>query len=291
MVQPDDTAQGDPSSSSPKESAATDAFQSEWRRHVKLPRPIVFLDIDGVLNTTRHNTHVRIDDGLVIRLGDIVRRTDALIVYTTFWRHFHEYISYVLHRYGIDVPRHVLPYPVCTTPGGLELTMSFSRFHRTIGSTLEEEGGGVGPPSVGEGGRDESHVGKSECAMADENFDGSVGWSAKDECEYSSRADEIEAWLVSYGTRYLGSGRIGNDGSRYDDCKARTDDGIVGSKYRGYDYHPAEWRYVILDDRPCAAKPDSPLMDRFVQTDTRLGLTEADAERAVELLLYGPYGM
>ena len=35
----------------------------------------------------------------------------AIIVLTTFWRHFHEYITYVLHRHGIDVARHMLPLP------------------------------------------------------------------------------------------------------------------------------------------------------------------------------------
>ena len=270
--------------------ASTDDDRSS-RRQVRPSRPVIFLDIDGVLNTTMHNTQIRVDRDLVSRLDDIVRRTDASIVYTTFWRHFHEYISYVLHRHGIDVGRHVLPYPACIT-GGKQSTRTFLRFHRMRTTTREEDDG---PPGAGRGGKGGGKLGQSlECATSDENSDGCmVGRSAEDEREYSSRADEIEAWLMNYGTRYLGSAHDGNGGLPGDDdvCASRRtdDDDIIGSKYcMGYDYHPADWKYVILDDRPCAARPNTPMMERFVRTDARVGLTEADVERAVGLLLYGP---
>ena len=62
---------------------------------------VVFLDIDGVLNRTRHNTHIRLDADLVERLRIIVEATNASIVLSTFWRHFEEYIRYILRRYRI----------------------------------------------------------------------------------------------------------------------------------------------------------------------------------------------
>jgi|EP01049_Picozoa_sp_SAG25_P009685 hypothetical protein len=61
-------------------------------------RPVIFLDIDGVLNRTTHATHIRVDDDCVARLGQLVSQADCQIVLSTFWRHFHEYITYVLHR-------------------------------------------------------------------------------------------------------------------------------------------------------------------------------------------------
>jgi hypothetical protein len=278
------------------------------RRRRRRPRPIVFLDIDGVLNTTKHNTHIRVEEGLVARLGAIVRETDALIVLTTFWRHFHEYIAYVLHRHGIDVGRHVLPPPMGAT-GGKQSTRAFSRFHQIRNMTTREEeeeearGEGDDAPIVriiapheegGGGGGRIGLLGSCATGTVDEDHDGCmIGRSAEDEREYSSRADEIEAWLMRYGNRYLGGGGDDGDGGPPNDDNdgAKGDDEDVGPKYRGYDYHPAYWRYVILDDRPCAARSGTPLMDRFVQTDARVGLTEADAERAVRLLLFGPYGV
>lgn len=257
-----------------------ESAESERRRRRQPPRPIVFLDIDGVLNTTKHSMQIHVEECLVARLGSIVHKTDALIVLTTFWRHFFDYIVYVLHRHGIDVGRHVLPSPMGTTDGK-QCTKTFLRFHR-MRTTREEEGRGE------EGGGDGGHVRRLGCATTDENYDGCmIGRSAEDEREYSSRADEIEAWLVRYGNRYLGNSGNSND-EPGDDDGSKTDDGFV-SNYQGYVFHPADWRYVILDDRPSAAKPNTPLMDRFVHTDTRMGLTEADADRAVKLLLFGPY--
>lgn len=74
--------------------------------------PIVFLDIDGVLNRTKHAKHIRFEEDLVERLKRIVDQTNAQIVISSFWRHFHEYIAYVLDRYGIAASR-----VVGATPG------------------------------------------------------------------------------------------------------------------------------------------------------------------------------
>ena len=98
-----------------------------------------------------------------------------------------------------------------------------------------------------------------------------IGRSADDESEYSSRAEEIEAWLKTYGERYLGGrGATDSDNTNY------------------YAFHSTSWKYVILDDRPSAAKPDTPLHSRFVHTKTEMGLTEKDAEKAISLLKFGP---
>lgn len=62
---------------------------------------VIFLDIDGVLNRTREATHIRVDADLVERLRFLVQATGANIVLSTFWRHFEEYIRYILYRHGI----------------------------------------------------------------------------------------------------------------------------------------------------------------------------------------------
>lgn len=64
-------------------------------------RGVIFLDIDGVLNRTVDATHIRVDADLVERLRRLVEDTNAFIVLSTFWRHFQEYITYILSRHGI----------------------------------------------------------------------------------------------------------------------------------------------------------------------------------------------
>ena len=63
--------------------------------------PLVFLDIDGVLNRTVKATHVRLDDDLCARLQRLVTTTGAKIVLSTFWREHMDYVAYVLRRQGI----------------------------------------------------------------------------------------------------------------------------------------------------------------------------------------------
>ena len=64
--------------------------------------PVIFLDIDGVLNRTSGATHIRLDQDLVGRLRTIVARSGCRIVLSTFWRGFDAYVRYILHRHGID---------------------------------------------------------------------------------------------------------------------------------------------------------------------------------------------
>ena len=64
--------------------------------------PVIFLDIDGVLNRTSGATHIRLDQDLVSRLRTIVQRSGCRIVLSTFWRGFDAYVRYILHRHGID---------------------------------------------------------------------------------------------------------------------------------------------------------------------------------------------
>ena len=64
--------------------------------------PVIFLDIDGVLNRTAGATHIRLDQDLVSRLRTIVARSGCRIVLSTFWRGFDAYVRYILNRHGID---------------------------------------------------------------------------------------------------------------------------------------------------------------------------------------------
>jgi len=73
---------------------------------------IIFLGIDGVLNRRTEPAQICIERDLVSRLWALVEATDAKIVLSSFWRHFQEYISYVLLRHGM--PQDVV---IGTTPG------------------------------------------------------------------------------------------------------------------------------------------------------------------------------
>lgn len=64
--------------------------------------PVVFLDIDGVLNRTHGATHIRLDEDLVAGLRTIVQQSGCSIVLSTFWRGFESYVKYILGRQGID---------------------------------------------------------------------------------------------------------------------------------------------------------------------------------------------
>mmetsp|Transcript_413 Transcript_413/g.620 ORF Transcript_413/g.620 Transcript_413/m.620 type:complete len:751 (-) Transcript_413:1392-3644(-) len=212
--------------------------------NINSPRPIIFLDIDGVLNFTKHNKQIHFEATHLKLLKTIIEKTNALVVLSTFWRHFHEYITYVFHRHGIDVASCMLPLPMGATRGK-QTTKQFLHYHRLKqGETNSSE--------------EESMIGRS----------------ADDDAEYISRAEEIEAWLKMYGAQYLGGGGETSEGGE--------------DMATGYDWHQNEWKYIILDDRPSAAKPDTPLFDRFVHTETEVGITEEDADWATELLLYGP---
>ena len=219
-------------------------------------RCIIFLDIDGVLNTTKHNTQIHLQTQQLKQLKHIIENTDALIVLTTFWRHFHEYITYVLHRNGIDVGRNMLPLPMGITDGK-QNTRTFLHHHR-----IKQQENGY-------------HLDEEQKVSAS-----MIGRSADDESEYASRAEEIKAWLKTYGERYLGSCEQKDNSNRATDSNDNTKE--------EYAFHSTHWKYVILDDRPSAAKQDTPLYSRFVHTKTDMGLTEEDAEKAIRLLKFGP---
>ena len=210
-----------------------------------MSRPVLFLDIDGVLNTQKHNTQIYFDPRLLDRLKRILEETDALVVLSTFWRAFHDYICYCFHRHEIDVAHHMLPLPMGATRGK-QTTKTWKHHHRI--SQLEK---GIAV-------EDQIDVG------------GMIGRTSDDEEEYECRAEEIEAWLNEYGEKYLGE--------------------LTGDMKSNEPFHPSAWRYVILDDRPSAAKANTPLYERFVLTETEKGLTEDDAKKAIELLRLGPCG-
>lgn len=211
-------------------------------------RPILFLDIDGVLNTTKHAPQIHFETVFLKRLKHILETTKARVVLTTFWRHFHEYITYVLHRHGIDADC-VLPLPFGVTKGK-QSTKNFLK-HYSLRQSSELEGNGLDGIGM---------------------VNSMIGRSAEDEGEYTSRAEEIEAWLKTYGEYFLGSQKD------TEECKSSNDDRL----------NSIHWKYVILDDRPSAAQPSTPLFDRFVMTKTKEGLTEEDAEKVIDLLLHGP---
>ena len=224
-------------------------------------RCVIFLDFDGVLNTTKHNTQIHFEPHLVKHLKSILEASDALIVLSTFWRHFHDYIKYVLHRNGINVDRNMLPLPMGATKGK-QCTKKFLHYHR-----LRQKESGLD--------NTEEEMG-NDVTIADDDTNCMIGRSADDEAEYASRAEEIEAWLKQYGEKYLGQRT-----HKTSECMNTKE------KEEEYAFHCTEWRYVILDDRPSAATPNTPLYDRFVHTETKLGLTDANIEKAITLLQFG----
>lgn len=63
-------------------------------------KPILFLDIDGVLNETATAKQIALDEVKVALLGSVIDRSGADIVLTTYWRYFEEYIGYTFERHG-----------------------------------------------------------------------------------------------------------------------------------------------------------------------------------------------
>ena len=58
--------------------------------------PIVFLDLDGVLNYSRTNSEIHLEVELVQQFRKLWEKTHFKIVLSTFWRGFKDYISYIL---------------------------------------------------------------------------------------------------------------------------------------------------------------------------------------------------
>ena len=64
-------------------------------------RPTLFLDVDGVLNETATAKQIALDEDKVMLLRDVLERSDAEIVLTTYWRYFREYLAYAFVRHGL----------------------------------------------------------------------------------------------------------------------------------------------------------------------------------------------
>ena len=62
-------------------------------------RPIIFLDVDGVLNGTATAPQLIVERDKVEILNEICASTGAEVVLTTYWRHFEEYIGYIFMRH------------------------------------------------------------------------------------------------------------------------------------------------------------------------------------------------
>ncbi|KAL7465486.1 hypothetical protein ACHAXS_005809 [Conticribra weissflogii] len=267
-------------------------------------RPVLFLDIDGVLNYVKHSPQIHLEKELVSRLKTILEETNALIVLSTFWRHFHEYISYVFHRHGIDAARFMLEMPMGITPGK-QSTKTFLKFHRE--RMRQNQVAGAGERAV----EDVQQFSDSRgiCENAEEANNSMIGRFAEDEGEYCCRAEEIEAWLRMYGQRYLGaqdnetcvensSESIENEGCNSCEyiIQHHQSSGKSKSNKRDNDlytttdfhFHPENWKYVIIDDRPTAAKPGTPLFERFILTNAEIGLTDENVKSAIRMLLHGP---
>ncbi|CAJ1944150.1 unnamed protein product [Cylindrotheca closterium] len=96
------------------------------------------------------------------------------------------------------------------------------------------------------------------------------GRKASDDQEYSSRAQEIRAWLQEYFQLEMGIHNSANSGGGHYD-KISEEHGI---------------RFVILDDRPTAADDSEFLQKRFIHCDTTQGITEEEVDRAIRILLH-----
>lgn len=68
--------------------------EAEGQTEQNLSRPLVFLDIDGVLNRCVWAKQIRLEEDLVERLKKLIDETGAEIVLTTWWRRFEDYIRW-----------------------------------------------------------------------------------------------------------------------------------------------------------------------------------------------------
>ena len=70
-------------------------------------KKIIFLDIDGVLNQTKHAIEIHLEESKCALLMELVRSVEqknikVKIVLSTFWRTFRGYIEYILQRRGVS---------------------------------------------------------------------------------------------------------------------------------------------------------------------------------------------
>lgn len=62
--------------------------------------PLIFLDIDGVLNRTATAPQIHLEQDKVDRLRTVLESSGADVVLSTYWRAFDGYIAYTLGRMG-----------------------------------------------------------------------------------------------------------------------------------------------------------------------------------------------
>jgi hypothetical protein len=51
-------------------------------------RPVLLLDVDGVLNRTATAKQIALDEDLIELLRDVMERSACEVVLTTYWRYF-----------------------------------------------------------------------------------------------------------------------------------------------------------------------------------------------------------
>ena len=78
--------------------------------------PLLFLDIDGVLNRTATAPQINLEQDKVDRLRGVLETSGADVVLSTYWRAFDEYIGYTFGRMGAQGER-----VVGRTPGNPHL--------------------------------------------------------------------------------------------------------------------------------------------------------------------------
>lgn len=91
--------------------------------------PLIFLDIDGVLNRAKYSTHVDVKDDLMYNLKLLVDKTGARIVWSTYWRGFRDYLDFVLYRFELD-PSVGVTLGHTTLPGGPTAAVNLDRAHQ-----------------------------------------------------------------------------------------------------------------------------------------------------------------
>mmetsp|Transcript_36414 Transcript_36414/g.88181 ORF Transcript_36414/g.88181 Transcript_36414/m.88181 type:complete len:98 (+) Transcript_36414:360-653(+) len=93
-----------------------------------------------------------------------------------------------------------------------------------------------------------------------------IGRKASDDQEYSSRAEEIRAWLKEYQLQMVNTSKA------------------IDGDQENTSVEFQQVRFVILDDRPSAADDTEFMQSRFIHCDSTQGITEEDVDRAIRIL-------
>lgn len=100
-----------------------------------MSRALIFLDVDGVLNTPFQweTGSDRLDPGCVLRLHRLVRATDAHVVLSSSWRLMHR-LDDVRHRTGLGDRLIGATPDLVWEPRGMEIAAWLKRLHaRSVG--------------------------------------------------------------------------------------------------------------------------------------------------------------